>query len=452
MKRTFLLIACASALFLTACGGESKLPNPTGKGDIRAVNAIAGSPEYIFKIEERTIAGVRYKESTIPVPYDDLNYIFNFDVRFPGDLTQTRVASQALKVEADRDHIFVLSGDLTAPTITVWNGDIREFDGTETVFEARFSHASASLGDIDVYFDPAGTVPGTFPPAATLSFGDIGDAIDFSEDDYVLTITPANDLISPPYFTSRDTHFLPQFAHVVTVFDGDGNDTGPVAVRSMTSVGQPLLLADTRFPPKIRFIHSAYTLALEPVDVYDDDLLTNLVASNLQFKEATVDIDTTVETKTYYFTPANSTATILFDQEITSPAPGTFTHVYAYGDTNSWVGSRFVPDRATSLVSAKLRIFHGALNFSLFDVYLKDRDELLVEDDSALIVGATFGLLAPGLQLVAGSYDIYLTEQGNKIEIAGPYAIDVADGDIVDLIAVDTADPDIIELVGVPVP
>lgn len=449
MKRTFPLIACIATLFLAACGGETKLPDPTGKGLIRAINAIPGSPSYVFKIEELNVAGVRYKESTAPVPYDDFSYVFNFDAAFPGDGTVTRVASATLKVEADGDHIFMLSGDLTAPTITIWNGAVRDFDDTETVFEARFSHASASLGDIDVYFDPAGTVPGTFPPAATLSFGEIDDAVDFDQGEYVLTVTATGDL-NTVYFTSRDYDLLPQFAHVITVFDGDGNDPAPVAVRSMTSVGNPLGFADVAYPPQVRFIHSAFTLA--PVDIYDDDLLTNLVAPNLQFQGTTDDIDTTTELKTYYFTPANSTATILFEQEIAATAPGTFNHFYTVGDTDNWGGAVMVPDRAVSLTSTKLRIFNSVLSFEFFDAYLKARGELVVEDDLPIIVASRFATPTPVVQLLPGSYDIYMTEQGNKTIIGGPYEIDIVDGDIVDLVAVDTVSPDLIELVDVPVP
>ncbi len=450
MKRIVLLLACASALFLAACGGETKLPNPTGKGSIRAINAIPGSPEYAFKIEERTIGGVSYKNSTAPADYDDLDYVFNFDVRFLGDEEITRVASQALKVEANRNHVFLLSGDVTAPTITLWNHDKREWDGSETVFEARFSHGSETLGDIDIYFDPEGTVPGTVAPAATLSFGEIGDAIDFADNEtYVMTITAAGDL-NTVHFTSAATALLPRYAHIITVFDGDGNNVGPVAVRSMTAVGNPLGFPDAAQPPKIRFIHSAYTL--EPVDIYDDELLTSQVAANLPFKAATADIDTSSVAKTYYFTPANSTATVLFEQQIGPPVPGTFAHVYAVGSTDAWGGARFVPDRAIAATGTKLRIFSGANNFALFDVYLKNHGEPVADEDRLLFLGAAYSRFTPIALLTPGNYDIYLTEQGNKTLISDDFEIDVVDGDIVDLIAVDTVDPTFVELIDVPVP
>jgi len=344
--------------------------------------------------------------------------------------------------------MFLLTGDINAPTITIWDGDRRVFEEGETVLEARFGHASESLGEIDVYFDEPGIAPGTNPPAATLSFGEIADPRDYEAGEYVITVTAAGDP-GIVHYSSFETDLLPQFAHVITIYEGDGNDTAPVVVRSMTSVGNPLALPDAAYPSQTRFIHSAYTL--ETVDVYDDEALTNLVAEDVQFTVATADQDTTTDPKTYYFTPANSQATILFQQDIAAQATGIFSHVYLVGDTDDWVAIREIPDRASALLSAKLSIYHGALNFNLFDVYVKDRDELIEEDDQPTTV-AVYKLPSELLQLDAGSYDIYLTERDSKTEIAGPYPIDVALGDIVDLIAVDTVDPAVVELIDVPVP
>ena len=71
MKRTFLPLACIGTLLLAACTSDSNLPNPTGTGAVRAINAIHGSPEVRFLIEERPLGGVRYATSTAPNRYDD---------------------------------------------------------------------------------------------------------------------------------------------------------------------------------------------------------------------------------------------------------------------------------------------------------------------------------------------------------------------------------------------
>ena len=97
------------------------------------------------------------------------------------------------KSRAIVEHILLLTGDIDAPTITVWDSDVRDFEDTDTVFEVRFGHANAFLGDIDIYFDPPDTVPGTNPPVATFSFGRLPSPADFDQGPYVMTVTAAGD-------------------------------------------------------------------------------------------------------------------------------------------------------------------------------------------------------------------------------------------------------------------
>ena len=449
MKRTFLLLACVSTLLLTACTGDSQLPNPTGKGAIRAINAIPGAPEIGFVIEELPLGGVVYKASTTPVEYDDFSYNFSFEILNPGDNEFTRIATETLQVEADRDHVFLLTGDVNAPTVTIWNGDIRTFDAADTVLEARFSHASTMLGAVDVYFDAPGTVLGTNPPVATLSFGEISPAADYEAGPWVLTVTDAGDPTTV-HFSSDEADLLAQFAHVITIFDGDENDVSPIHVRSMTSVGNPFIFAAAGSSPQQRFIHSAGTL--ETVDIYDDDVLTSLVFAGLDFKGTTGYLDTLTEARTFYFTPANSIATTLFDQEISAPAQGSFADVYLLGDTDNWSGVRFTPDRQRVSNAFKLRSFPAALNHLFYDAYLTDRDVPLADDDAPVLLNVAYGFVAPTITLGAGEFDLYITAQNEKTVIAGPYPIDAVLGELVELLIVDTVDPATAEIVDITAP
>ena len=447
MKRTLLLVACL--VTLTACTSETSLPDPTGKGAVRMVNAIPGSPPVRFLIEELLLEGVVYQDSSSPAPYDDFEYRFNFEIAVPGETEFTRIGSRVLQVRADREHVFLLSGDVNNPDIRIWTADSRTFDDTDTVFQVQFSHGSTALGAIDVYFDPIGTTLGDNAPAASLAFGEIADPIDYEAGEYVLTVTAAND-INTVHFAAQGTDLLAQFAHIVTIFDGDANDTGTVAVTSMTSVGNPFVFADTTVPPQVRFIHTSFDT--EAVDVYDDEQLTSLVAPNVTFRSATADLDTTTEGRTYYFTPAGSTAQILFEQDISAPEAATFSHIYIVGDDGASGATRQVPDRAPTSTSAKLRIFHGAANYGFFDVYLVEPGADVTDDDLPILVSVAYALPSPIVQLVGGSYDLYLTDAGTRDTISAPLPLDLADGDIVDLIAVDTVDTAVVELVNIPVP
>ncbi|MDH5454550.1 MAG: DUF4397 domain-containing protein [Gammaproteobacteria bacterium] len=436
MKRTLLLLVCVSTLVLGACTSDSSLPTPTGKGTIRAINAIKGSPEVGFLIEETPLGGVRYKTSTTPQPYDDFSYNFNFEILYPGDTSHTRVATETLQVEADVEHILLLTGDIDAPTVTVWNSDARTFADTDTVFEVRFAHANAILADIDIYFDPPGTLPGTNPPAATLGFGSIGSATDFEEGSYVMTITAAGDP-NTVYFTSRETALLPRSARVITVFEGDLSDTAPVVVSSMTSGGGSLAFVDANYPAQTRFVHAASTL--ETVDIYNDEALTSLVYAGLSFESSTPWLEAPEETTTtYYFTPASSTATVLFDETISAQAPGSFTNIYMIGDTDAWQATRTLATRAPVSNSARIQIYHAALNHEDVDIYVLDRDEPITEDSTASLVNAAYELPAPTLSILARNVDLYVTAPGETTVLAGPYPIDATLGSVYELVLVDT--------------
>jgi len=449
-----MLLACIGTLLLTACTSDSNLPDPTGKGLVRAINAIQGSPEVGFLIEARPLGGVRYSYSTAPAEYDDFSYNFHFEISYPDEREFTRVASETVKLEADGDHILMITGDINAPDVTVFNSVARTFDAAETVFEARFLHASPTLGNLDVYLDPPGTAPGTNPPAATLAYGEIADAADFAEGSYVLTVTAANDT-DIVHFMAEELSLLPQYAHVISIFDGDENDTAPVVVRSMTSVGNGLNFVDARHLPQRRFIHGALTLETSvqmPVDIYDDELLTNRVVAGLDFKDTTGYFEIVAESTTYYVTPANSTATTLFEQAVAAPAPGAYSHIYLVGDTDAWAGVHLTADRASVSLSARIRIFHSAFNHPLFDVYAVDRGVPLADEDIPVLVNTPYPGLAPTINLAASDIDLYITVRGEKTVIVGPYPVDATLGSSIELLIVDTIDPLFAEIVDITTP
>ena len=448
MKRTLLLLASVTTLLLAACTSDSSFPNPTGKGDVRAINAIPGSPAIGFFIEEVGLAEIAYKISSAPAEYDDFSYNFRFEYSNPGDSAPTVLGTQNLKIEADQDHIFLLSGSLDAPEFTVWTAPSRTFADTDTVFEVRFAHASPTLGDVDVYFEDPAVVPGTNPPAATLAFGEIADAVDFAAGIYVMTVTAAGDP-GIVHFSSRETDLLPRFAHVMTIFDGDESDTAPVVVRSMTAVGNPLALADANFPSQIRLVHGASTL--QAVDVYDDEALTSLVVAGLDFKTATPYLDAVSAERTFYFTPAGSTATVLFQRIIGAPLPGTYNDLFLIGDTDDWLSVFLVPNRALTTNTAKLRIFHAALNHDLLDIYYVDRGAEL-NTDAILLFRAGYGAAVPTLLLQEGDIDLYFTVAGEETVVAGPYPVDATLNSRFELVIVDVVDPLFAEIVDITQP
>lgn len=450
MKRTFAFLACASALFLAGCTSESSLPNPTGKGTLRAIHAMPGDPEVIFRIEERSLGTVEYKESSSPATYDDFEYNFNFDIRVPDSNDPVRVASVLQKIDADREYVFALTGSIDNPTITTWITDLRQWGGEETVFEARFAHLSATLGDIDVYFDDPANPPSAANLVTTLSPGSIMDIADFAAGNYVITVTAAGDPNRVAVYTSQEVAFSAQSSHVISIFDGNENDTAPHLASTTTTSGLSLSLPDATSPPTIRFIHGA--LNLDTVDIYSDELLTSLVASGVAFGASTTEFAGNLDRMNYYFTPAGSTATTLFTAVVSDPPLGTPLDMFLIGETDEWRGLFVTPNRTSISTAVKISIRNASINNGSFDVYIKERGDPLVEDDVPSFIRIVYPLSSSQLQRVAGNYDIYVTEPGTKNELAGPLELDVALGDVAFLLVVDNVDPSRVDILDVSLP
>ncbi len=448
MRRVFLLLAGLTAFALAACTGDSSLPTATGKGSIRAINAINTSPEIGLLIEERLLASVNYKNSTRVERYDDLDYTFNFEVLFPGNSTTTRVASQSLKVAANKDYVFLVSGALANPTITIWEGDERSFDGTETVFEARFGHASESLGPVDVYFAAPGIAPAIGMEVATLSFGDVVPAVDFTAGDYVITVTQAGDPSTIRY-KSRTVPFLPQNANIITFFDADANDTAPVSVRVITASGGNVRRPDARFPPTVRFIHASADLG--DADIYDDASLVTPIVTNQIFGDVTSDLDVARGTSTISYTAAGNAGVLLLESTLVAAA-GTHNEFIVVGQSGSFDTLGFIPDRRSVETFVKFRLFHAAANHDLMDVYVVDAGTV-IDDALPLLPQLNFASLPFNVTFDAGSFDMYLTPPGDKtIILAGPVRINPVLGDVIDAIALDTVDPATAEIRFLPQP
>jgi len=100
MKQIFILLILTSTLILGACSSdESALPpEATGKGSIRMINAIKASPEVALLIQESTIGVADYRSTTVLSTYDDLDYVFSFEVIYAGSVGKVRFASQPLKM------------------------------------------------------------------------------------------------------------------------------------------------------------------------------------------------------------------------------------------------------------------------------------------------------------------------------------------------------------------
>lgn len=447
MRRLLLLFGCLAAIALAGCSSDSAFPTATGKGTIRAINAIKSSPGISFLIEERQINVVDYKSSSGNNQYDDLDYTFNFEVLFAGDTARTRVASSFLDVVADREYTYLISGTIANPTIMVWEADVREWNDGETVFEARFAHTAAARGAIDLYFAAPGITPALGQEIGSLSFGEILPIADYPQGDYVYTITDAGDPTSVIY-TSDTITPVEQTSLLFIVFDADESDLAPVSVRFFNAGGSLASLPDVRFDPTMRFFHAS--TALGTSDIYLQETLTTPLLVSHAFGDITGDIPVASDAYTITYTAEGNSGSILVEHDV-NLLPGTHNHYFVVGEMDAFSVVAVIPDRRSVETIVKFSALNASTNHAAIDLYIVTADTSITESVPlffSLALGS--GPLAANLQ--AGSFDVYLTTATEETILAGPIRIDTTVGDVLSVIAMDNVDPAIADLVFVPDP
>ncbi len=429
-----------AVLVLAACDTGSTLPEATGKGSIRAINAMPRSPEFQFLIEERSLGAIAYKSASSSARYDDLEYTFNIEIAFAGESSARRVASQFIDVQANRDYTLLVSGAVANPTITLWENDERLFDQDDTEFEAYFAHAAASLGTVDYYFSAPGVAPVLGEQVATLSFGEITAPVDYPAGEYVMTITSAGDP-DAVLFVSEPAALIAANTLFIMPFDGVATDTAPVVVRAMAASGSSLTIPDSRFPPTVEFVHASIDLGTS--DIYNDEELTSRIVAGHAFRDVSEEIGIAADTNVFLYTPAGDTGAVTLESSL--PASGGSRYrVVAAGVAGALQTLSLVPDRSAVDTHVKLSSVHTSNNFEILDVYAVAPGET---PDDANAASSLLGLTPTSSVLTAGSYDLFVTDFGEKTVLAGPYRVDVSVGDVVEMIVVDTVDPAVLDVV-----
>jgi len=449
MKQTALLLALSASLLLGACGGDSSLPVATGKASITAVNAIYGSPALNFLIEERSLAAVPYKGTMPAASYDDLDYAFSFEVLIAGDTEVTRIASQNIDFIAGQHYTLLASGTLAAPTLTLWEIAERTFVDTETVFQARFAHTSDSMGAIDVYFGLDGVAPVLGEQVATLAFGEISAPLDFETDEYAVTITTAGDDTDILYQSSA-SRILERTDLIIAPFDGDENDTSPIVVRALNTGGGAATFLDPNFPSTIEFLHGSYDLGSS--DVYDDEALTSQLLSDHTFRQLTPATDIADGEYEFFYTPSDDTSVVSLQSTFIA-TNGAHFRIIATGTGGTYSTINMGLNRRSLSTAAKLNFLSTSSNFDFLSLYIVTADGT-IENTLPFQAGIVSGQANAPYQMLPGSFDVYLTQFGDTEIIAGPFRIDVALGDVLDMVVYDKLDGDtgFVDIEVLPVP
>lgn len=454
MRRALTLITCVAITALTGCHGETAFPQATGKGSVRAINAIKTAPNISFLIEERSAGTLSYGVASAGAQYDDLSYVFNFEAVLAGATDRTRIASQSLDVVKDTDYTFVVTGQLASPTITLWERATPAFDEGATDFEAQVGHLSAALGDVDVYLDDPATAPALGNELGTLTFGQVLPVSTLAAGDYVLTLTAVGDPATV-LFQSDTASFAAASAVLMTTFEGTDVDVSPtiVTVTSLTAGGSTRL-AEANVPTTMRFFHAA--LDLGDTDIYIDDPLTTPILENHAFGDVSANIDVPTGTLPVTYTSAGNIGSILVDTDIATSEGRRNYVLLVEGSDGVGQALSYLPDLRSVESQAKLGIAHTAAGTTPVDVYIVPAGESIDEANPALD-NLPFGLAPVVIPLgSAGDFDIHITGEEDKIPLTDPLAgqltINVAFGDVLQIIIRETAVADVLDVAVIPLP
>ncbi len=440
-----LIVLVATIAVVTAVSGcvESSLPQATGEGNIRGINSIVTSPDVFFLIEERSLGEVAFKETSGFSPFDDLSYLFNFDVLLPGTINPTRLTSQLVDVIADHEYTVILTGTIANPSSIVWEDTAREWAGTETVFEIFFAHLAPSLGEVDVYFAMPGTVPVLGQAVGSLTSGDRLPVMEFEEAQYELILTPKDDPATILY-QSLPIVLGSQTRSTFAIFDIDPSVTGNVAVSFIGQAGASSVVGDVNFPPQVRTLHAAF--GTENFDGYFDNDFTNVVFPDIAFQGLSQYAAVVTSTTPLTLTPVGNSGAVIHEGDVITQAGSRRTIVLA-GVPGS-LGFLALLDEARPLETFPVvRITNTALSTEFLDVYMlapgTPIDDLVFPQLFGIPPLANSGFAAS----TAGMLEITVTVTGEKTPISAPVILNLSDGDVIDIAIYDTVDPGMVELI-----
>ena len=443
MTRLFQAMSASVFAFTILAGcAETQFPEATGKGTINTINAMPASPAVVFRIEERLLGTVGYKGTLGAQSFDDLSYNFNFEYTVLGESEPTRFATQQVDMLADNDYTLVITGSVSAPTITQLERPERVFEDTETVFEVAIAHLSPALGNVDVYIALTGTAPVLGEERAKLSFGERMPEFDLEAEAYEIIITAPDDPATVLY-QSEVTTLLARVTYTIGIFDADPSITGNLSVRLISTQGLSAELPDSNFLPTLRTIHAAFGTV--NLDIYRDQDFTAPIVSDLGFGMITGDIPVPAGSPFYTYTAVGNIGMII-EEQIQPVFAGSRVTAILVGMQGSDLTSIVLTDNRRPVEThAKMRLVHAAANFERLDLYLVETGTGIA-DVGPLIAGLTFSTSSDFAPTIPGDYDFILTLPDDKNPVATA-SIDLVAGDVAEVIILDTVDPVVADVV-----
>lgn len=435
LLQRILTLACIGTVLAVMGCSKSALDTATGKGTIKAIHGSPGLGAVNFRIEERLLATINYRENLSGARYDDLSYQFNFDLPSPTDGSSTRIASSTLDVQAGVDYTFVLTGTADNAAVTVWERPEKNWEGNEPDFALSFGHVAEGWGDLDFYFAAPGTAPTAGAQVATLAFGERAAEVELAAGDYVLFITAAGNP-NTVYFESGTIAQTGGRNLLIVAFEGAGTVTSQLSVQSLTA-GSNAQIADVNSASRLRAVHA--NIELGNADIYVGQDFDTKFVDNIGFTQFSAYQDFSATALQISVTPFDNVGVISVEQTFSISPNGQFT-TFLMGTAAEPLISLFRSNERTLDGIGTLKILQGSENHANLDLYVEAAGTDITEENARL-PGVPSRAMSSEIYLSPGSYELTATVRAEKTIVAGPFAFEVVGNSLQEIVIVDTVDP-----------
>jgi hypothetical protein len=181
------------------------------------------------------------------------------------------------------------------------------------------------------------------------------------------------------------------------------------------------------------------------MDVYLEDDFAAPIVSNLAYAAVSADVPVPAGARTFTFTAAGNPGAILLEDEDTVVSNTRGTH-FVTGEPDDLDASVLADDRRPLAGLGKIHFNQMSAGSELVDLYFVAPGTDLSETSPNLSRIAT-AASSDYIHLDPGTYELTVTRTGEKAVLAGPLAVDLTSGDILEAAIVDTEDPNRLNLV-----
>ncbi len=284
-------------LVLSACGSNSDDSDDSKASYLQIYNASRNAPAVFLTIDENleeddddeveiTYSAVAYGKASTLKTVANNNYFYELawqseDSTDRSDLTL--IADGQLDVQKEAIQFIVLSQDITAPTVDVYNIDVvnDDDDATNDLFNIRFLNMHSQA--VDVYMSESDETFNEAELIGQYSQGELSENLKYEQDEYIYYLTNAGE--SEVLYQSSEVDFAYASQYVMAIRENLGTGTSPFAIDRISS-SSTIEYLDANSQAQFRVYngiskHDLLPSYQEQIDVYVNGIDDSPEVSNL---------------------------------------------------------------------------------------------------------------------------------------------------------------------------